>query len=139
MLVVDASVVVDFLLDPDRLRERFRQGDDDLHAPAHLDVEALSALRRLAQRGTLTQGRARGAVDDLADLPVARYDVTPLLRRSWQLWEQVSAYDAPYIALAEALDATLLTRDQRLARTSGTPPGSRPSDRRTVDGWRRAR
>ena len=119
MLVVDASVVVDFLLDPDRLRERFRQGDDDLHAPAHLDVEVLSALRRLAQRGTLTQGRARGAVDDLADLPVARYDVTPLLRRSWQLREQVSAYDAPYIALAEALDATLLTRDQRLARTSG--------------------
>ena len=79
----------------------------------------LSALRRLAQRGTLTQGRARGAVDDLADLPLARYDVTPLLRRSWQLREQVSAYDAPYIALAEALDATLLTRDQRLARTSG--------------------
>ena len=119
MLVVDASVVVDFLLDPDGLRERFRAGGDDLHAPAHLDVEVLSALRRLAQRGTLTEGRARGAVDDLADLPLARYDVTPLLRRSWQLREQVSAYDAPYIALAEALDATLLTRDQRLARTSG--------------------
>ncbi|MDQ0375591.1 type II toxin-antitoxin system VapC family toxin [Cellulomonas humilata] len=119
MLVVDASVVVDFLLDPDGLRERFRAGGDDLHAPAHLDVEVLSALRRLAQRRTLTEGRARGAVDDLADLPLARYDVTPLLRRSWQLREQVSAYDAPYIALAEALDATLLTRDQRLARTSG--------------------
>ena len=119
MLVVDASVVVAFLLDPDRLRERLRAGGDDLHAPSHLDVEVLSALRRLAQRGTLTQGRARGAVDDLADLPVARYDVTPLLRRSWQLREQVSAYDAPYIALAEALDATLLTRDERLARTAG--------------------
>ena len=119
MLVVDASVVVDFLLDPDGLRERFRAGGDDLHAPAHLDVEVLSALRRLAQRGTLTEGRARGAVDDLADLPLARYDVTPLLRRSWELREQVSAYDAPYVALAEALDATLLTRDERLARTSG--------------------
>ncbi|GEK20492.1 type II toxin-antitoxin system VapC family toxin [Cellulomonas xylanilytica] len=119
MLVVDASVVVDFLLDPDGLRERFRAGGDDLHAPAHLDVEVLSALRRLAQRGFLTQGRARGAVDDLADLPLSRYEVTPLLRRSWELQEQVSAYDAPYVALAEALDATLLTRDHRLARTSG--------------------
>ena len=119
MLVVDASVVVDFLLDPDRLRERLRTGGDDLHAPAHLDVEVLSALRRLAQRGTLTEGRARGAVDDLVDLPVSRYDVTPLLRRSWELREQVSAYDAPYVALAEALDATLITRDGRLASTSG--------------------
>lgn len=119
MLVVDASVVVDFLLDPDRLRERFRAGSDDLHAPAHLDVEVLSVLRRLAQRGTLTAGRARGAVDDLMDLPTTRYDVTPLLRRAWELREQVSAHDAPYVALAEALDATLLTRDQRLARTAG--------------------
>jgi len=119
VLVVDASVVVDFLLDPDRLRARFRAGGDDLHAPAHLDVEVLSVLRRLAQRGTVTEGRARGAVDDLVDLPVSRYDVTPLLRRSWELREQVSAYDAPYVALAEALDATLVTRDQRLARTSG--------------------
>lgn len=119
MLVVDASVVVDFLLDPDSLRERFREGGDDLHAPAHLDVEVLSALRRLAQRGTLTAGRARGAVDDLVDLPVSRYDVTPFLRRSWELREQVSAYDAPYVVLAEALGATLITRDERLARTSG--------------------
>ncbi|MBO3083054.1 type II toxin-antitoxin system VapC family toxin [Cellulomonas sp. zg-ZUI188] len=119
MLVVDASAVVDFLLDPDRLRERFRAGGDDLHAPAHIDVEVLSALRRLAQRGTLTEGRARGAVDDLADLPLTRYEITPLLRRSWELREQVSAYDAPYVALAEALGATLVTRDARLARTSG--------------------
>lgn len=119
MLVVDASVVVDFLLDPDSLRERLREGGDDLHAPAHLDVEVLSALRRLAQRGTLTDGRARGAVDDLVDLPVSRYDVTPLLRRSWEIREQVGAYDAPYVALAEALDATLITRDGRLARTTG--------------------
>lgn len=119
MIVVDASVVVDFLLDPDSLRERFRAGGDDLHAPAHLDVEVLSALRRLAQRGTLTEGRARGAVDDLVDLPVSRYDVTPLLRRSWELRERVSAYEAPYVALAEALDATLITRDGRLARTFG--------------------
>ncbi|MEZ0449927.1 type II toxin-antitoxin system VapC family toxin [Cellulomonas sp. ICMP 17802] len=119
MLVVDASVVVDFLLEPDRLRERFRAGGDDLHAPAHLDVEVLGAVRRLAQRGTLTVGRARGAVDDLVDLPLTRYDVTPLLRRSWELREQVSAYDAPYVALAEALDATLLTRDERLARAHG--------------------
>ncbi|WP_249667361.1 type II toxin-antitoxin system VapC family toxin [Cellulomonas fengjieae] len=117
--MVDASAVVDFLLDPDRLRERFRAGGDDLHAPAHIDVEVLSALRRLAQRGTLTEGRARGAVDDLADLPLTRYEITPLLRRSWELREQVSAYDAPYVALAEALGATLVTRDARLARTSG--------------------
>ncbi|WP_315095169.1 type II toxin-antitoxin system VapC family toxin [uncultured Cellulomonas sp.] len=116
---MDASAVVDFLLDPDRLRARFRAGGDDLHAPAHLDVEVLSALRRLSQRGTLTEGRARGAVDDLADLPLTRYDVPPLLRRSWQLRDQISAYDAPYVALAEALDATLLTRDGRLARCTG--------------------
>jgi predicted nucleic acid-binding protein len=119
VLVVDASVVVDFLLDPDRLRERFRAGDDDLHAPSHVDVDVLSAVRRLAQRGTLTVGRARGAVDDLIDLPLTRYDVTPLLRRSWELRDQVSAYDAPYVALAEALGAVLLTRDERLVRTAG--------------------
>lgn len=119
MLVVDASVIVNFLLDPDRLRERFRAGGDDLHAPAHVDVEVLSAVRRLAQRGTLTEGRARGAADDLVDLPLTRYDVTPLLRRSWELRDQVSAHDAPYVALAEALDATLVTRDGHLARTSG--------------------
>ncbi|WP_028049389.1 type II toxin-antitoxin system VapC family toxin [Cellulomonas sp. URHD0024] len=119
MLVVDASVVVDFLLEPDRLRGRFRDGGDDLHAPAHLDVEVLSAIRRLTLRGTLTEGRGRGAVADLADFPVTRYEVTPLLGRSWALRETVSAYDAPYVALAEALDSVLLTRDERLARTVG--------------------
>ena len=119
MLVVDASVVVDFLLEPDRLRERFRSEDDDLHAPAHLDVEVLSAIRRLTLHGALTEGRGRGAIVDLVDLPVTRYALTPLLARSWELRDTVSAYDAPYVALAEAIDAVLLTRDERLARTVG--------------------
>lgn len=121
MIVVDASVVVDFLTDPRatvRIREELRAHDDDLHAPGHLDLEVASAVRRHVAAGALTSARADAAMADLADLPVVRHDVTALMPRVWALRGQVSPYDAAYLALAEALAAPLLTCDARLARST---------------------
>lgn len=122
MIVVDASVIVDFLIDPrmtTRIREELRAQDDDLHAPAHLDLEVASAVRRHVAAGSLSPARADAALADLADLPVVRHDVTALMPRVWALHRHVSPYDAAYLALAEALAAPLLTRDGRLARSAG--------------------
>lgn len=122
MIVVDASVVVDFLTDPTatvRIRDELRAHDDDLHAPGHLDLEVASAMRRHVAAGALTPARAGAAMADLADLPVVRHDVTALMPRVWALRGHVSPYDAAYLALAEALAAPLLTCDARLARSTG--------------------
>jgi len=122
MIVVDASVVVDFLIDAGsttRIRQAFRDYGDDLHAPGHLDLEVASALRRHVAVGALDPRRADAAMADLADLAVERHDLAALMPRVWSLREQITAYDAAYLALAEALDAPLLTRDARLARAHG--------------------
>lgn len=122
MIVVDASVVIDFLVDASRttaIREAFRRYDDDLHAPAHLDLEVAAALRRHVSAGQLHRRRADAAMADLADLAVHRHHVAPLMPRVWDLHEHVSPYDAAYLALAEALGAPLLSRDARLARAHG--------------------
>ena len=121
MIVVDASVVV-LALGEDttagrRLRLRLRS--EALAAPELLDLEVLAAWRRLVQRGLLPPTRVASAVADLADLPVHRASHTPLLDRCWQLRDTVTAYDAAYVTLAEALDVPLLTADGRLARASG--------------------
>lgn len=124
MLVVDASVVVAFLVDPVRreaIRAAFREGRDDLHAPAHLDLEVVSALRRLAASGALPDRQAGMAARDLADLPVLRHVLEPLMATVWKLRGNVSPYDAAYVALALALDAPLLTADAALARAPGMP------------------
>lgn len=121
MIVVDAAAVVDALTAPDgtdRLRTRLAR--EGLQASALLDYEVVSALRGLTLSGQLSQSRAGDALTDFDDLPIARWPFGPALRRrAFQLRHNVSGYDAAYIALAEALSCPLITRDARLARSSG--------------------
>jgi predicted nucleic acid-binding protein len=90
-----------------------------LHAPHPLDVEVAHVLRQYATAGELDAERGREALVDLADFPLRRYPHDFLLPRVWQLRNNPTAYDAVYVALAEALGAPLLTRDQRLAAAPG--------------------
>jgi len=121
VLVVDASVLATALgddgADGDTARGRLR--GQDLAAPELIDLEVVSVLRRQLSIGKLDARRARLALDDLLDLPVQRAPHRPLLRRCWELRDNLSVYDAAYVALAEALDAPLVTADARLARAVG--------------------
>ena len=120
--MLDASATVELLVPTRRGRrliERLRGSQEDLHAPHLLSVEVTHAIRRMATRGDIGQARAGMAMRNLAGLPVRRWDHEPLLARMWQLRNSLSAYDACYVALAEALDATLMTADGRLARSAG--------------------
>lgn len=122
MIVVDASAVVELLLNTaaaDRVAERVLGGSPTPAAPQLLDIEVLQALRRYARTGELPAERALQAVEDLADLPIARFPHEPLLERIWALRDNLTAYDATYVALAEALGATVITRDKRLASAPG--------------------
>ena len=122
MLVVDASAVTELVLGRPAgavVAEQFAGHDFALHAPHLVDVEVLSALRRLVSSGVATAERADEAIADLLDLPIERYPHDILVGRIWQLRENFSAYDAGYVALAEALadePVPLLTGDARLAR-----------------------
>lgn len=121
MIVIDASAVVDVLLgDSDDATVRaLRLTEEALHAPHLLDVEVLHAVRGLLLRGGIDQQRADLAVADLAQLEITRYPHTALRSRVWQLRDNLSAYDATYVALAEVLDMPLLTADKRLATAPG--------------------
>jgi len=119
VLVVDASVVVAFLLKPDEVIGRLRDGGA-LHAPAHLDVEVASVVRRAVLSQRLSPARGTAAMNDLATVPIRRWPLPPLMPRAWALRDNVSSYDAAYVALAEGLDCPLLTRDVRLAHPPGT-------------------
>jgi predicted nucleic acid-binding protein len=119
LIVLDASVVLEVLLRMPAgvaLEQRLFQPEETLHAPHLLDVEVAQVLRRYALAGEVEALRCRAALDDLAGLPLSRYPHDFLLPRVWELRGNLSAYDAVYIALAEALDAPLITRDQRLAK-----------------------
>ncbi|NQY56580.1 MAG: type II toxin-antitoxin system VapC family toxin [Ilumatobacteraceae bacterium] len=122
MIVVDASVVATALADDgddgDRVRARFR--GERLAAPELIDLEVVSAWRRLHAGGALDDRRVRLALDDLRDLRVERVPHQRLLERCWELRHSLTIYDAAYVALAELLDATLLTGDNRLAAAPGT-------------------
>jgi predicted nucleic acid-binding protein len=122
VIVVDASVIVELLLrtrDVVRVEQRLFQPTETLHAPCLLDVEVAQVLRRYEARGELTPERGTQAIELLMDFPIARYPHDHLLRQIWRLRGRLSAYDAAYVALAEALDARLITRDARLARAGG--------------------
>ncbi len=86
-----------------------------MHAPHLLDVEVTQVLRRYANAGEINEGRGSEALADLADFPIRRYPHGFLLTRAWSLRHNFTAYDAVYVALAESLNARLLTHDQRLA------------------------
>lgn len=90
-----------------------------MHAPHLLDLEVAQVLRRLALRGDISEERANVGLLTLFDLRVIRHSHVNLLPRIWQLRHNLSAYDAAYVALAELIDATLITRDSRLAAASG--------------------
>jgi predicted nucleic acid-binding protein len=116
VIVVDASAMTELLLQTDlgtRVERRLLR-DEDLHAPHLLDVEVLSALRRLVRTGEIASERAEDAIDDLQLLRLARHGHEDLLPRVWELRDNVTAYDAVYVALTEALDATLVTCDRGL-------------------------
>ncbi len=119
MIVVDASVVLE-LLSPTsagaHAAERLFQPGEDLHAPALLDVEVLHALRRQVALGSLDADRALEAVEDLRDMPVTRHAHDALIERIWELRHNVTAYDAAYLALGEALGAVVVTRDKALGK-----------------------
>lgn len=117
--VVDASTVVAYLLGEGSDAER-ESMLDDVHAPALVDVEAMQALRGLVRGAKLDLDRAETARDDLRRLRLRRSPDAPLLRRAWELRDRCATYDALYVALAEALDVALLTRDARLADAAGT-------------------
>jgi predicted nucleic acid-binding protein len=89
--------------------------DEELAAPELIDLEVASVLRRQLSAGALDARRARFVVDDLRDLPMQRAPHRPRLPRCWELRDNLTAYDAAYVALAEALDAVLLTADTHLA------------------------
>ena len=120
-MVIDASAALTALVnsEPDTdLSSRVNAGDD-LHAPHLIDLEFLNALRRLVRHGQLTLDRANDARTDFAELNIFRYPILDLADRVWHLRDSLSAYDAAYIALAEALDLPLITCDGKLGRANG--------------------
>ncbi len=122
MIVVDASALLELLLRTragDAVSTRVFAPGETLHAPSVVDVEVLQVLRRHEAAKEMTRLRAQEALDDFRDLPLERYPHAPLLERIWDLRHAISAYDAAYVALAEALDAPLLTCDAKLSRTRG--------------------
>ena len=122
MIVIDASAAIELVLRTElgeRVERRVLDPDERLHAPDLLDLEVAQVLRRLTHLKEITAARAHEALDDYAGLLVERSAHRELLRRVWELRETMTVYDGAYVALAEALDAPLLTCDGRLARSHG--------------------
>jgi predicted nucleic acid-binding protein len=122
MMVVDASAVVEVLLQTDagrRIEERLFAPGETLHVPHLIDIEVAHVLRRAWLQGFIDEVRAEEALDDLAAWSLIRYPHDLFLPRIWTLRDNVTADDAVYIALAETLEVILLTCDLRLASSSG--------------------
>jgi predicted nucleic acid-binding protein len=119
VIVLDASIVVELLTNgplADSLRHGLAERDDAFIVPHLLDIEVASALRALAAGRRIDAHRSRQLMAGLAALPAERYGHTPLLGRVWELRHNFTAYDAVYIALAEATDSVLYTSDAKLCK-----------------------
>ena len=122
MIVVDASALLEVLLRTpaaEAVDARLFGVGETMHAPHLLDVEVAQVVRRYAAAGDIDQEVGRAALTDLAEFPIRRYRHDILLPRIWELRNNLTAYDAAYVALAEVLNAPLLTRDRRLASAAG--------------------
>lgn len=118
MIVVDASAVAELLLGlplGSAAGEHLFGANDGAHAPDHLNVEIVHVLRRYERQGIVSAQRSHEGLVDLLDLPIARYPTAALIERAWTLRHNLTAYDAVYVALAEALAAPLLTTDRHLS------------------------
>ena len=122
MVVIDASAMVEFLLQTSlgtRVEARLFRNHEEFHGPHLLDIEVARALRRLVRMREVRAERAEDALGDLMALDLHRHAHLPLLGRVWELRGHITAYDAVYVALAEAIDATLVTCDAPLGATRG--------------------
>lgn len=117
MIVLDASAALSGLLNAGPARRVLAM--EQMHAPHLLDIEVVSALRRRLSADTLDLKRAEAALSAWRRIGLVRYPVVSHLERIWELRDNVTAYDATYVALAEALDCPLITADGRLSRAPG--------------------
>jgi predicted nucleic acid-binding protein len=121
-MVLDASALVELILSTPAgqlVRERIADPAEALHVPHLADIEVTQALRRYVRAHAIDAGTAAAALDDYRALDLQRHAHEPLLERVWELRDNLSAYDAVYIALAEVMDTTVLTMDARLLRAPG--------------------
>ena len=122
MIVLDASAAVELVLRlplGEEVAQRLADPDQAVHAPHLLGIEVVQVVRRYVHRGEIRPQRGDEALGDFADLDVVRHPHEPLLGRMWRLRDNLTACDAAYVALAEALDAPLLTLDAGLAGAPG--------------------
>jgi predicted nucleic acid-binding protein len=122
MIVLDASFLAALLGDDAEAGRHLREqlwGEDEVFAPELIDLEVAAYLRRHVRLGQMVPERAMQLLVDLALMPLRRVSHVPFLSRIWELRDNVSSYDAAYIALAEIMLAPLLTADARLARAPG--------------------
>jgi len=122
VIVVDASAILELLLNTptgSKVAALLSAPDETLHAPHLLDIEVAQVLRRYLLKGDLDTHRGNQAIADFTALPIERYPHGELLDRIWQLRDSLTAYDATYVVLAEALEARLITCDARLSRAHG--------------------
>jgi predicted nucleic acid-binding protein len=122
VIVVDASALVELILRTPTgaaIEQRIVSSAETLHAPHLIDIETTHVLRRYVAKGIIDAKRGREAIDDVASLSLRRYGHVGLLPRVWEMRDNLTAYDAVYVALAEVLNATLLTCDRRLAAAAG--------------------